>query len=143
MYIDTTDVQNISAVGLDDQRSFIIECEFISGSDAQGCLVILVGELDNITTILTRTSNVETVEVANPPLSYFKVLAFDVEQDGSIGTVAIQGDIVAKGENKGLCVMIMLCYVINVFVKCKSVPSFDLTQCILLYKYGTYLHIQV
>ena len=109
MYIDTTDVQNISTVGLDDQRSFIIECEFISGSDAQGCLVVLVGELDNITTILTRTrtNNVGTVEVAHSPSPYFKVLAFDVEQDGLIGTVAIQGDIiVVKRENKGLCVMI-------------------------------------
>ena len=137
-------MQNISAVGLDDQRSFVIECEFISGSDAQGCLVILVGELDNVTAILTRSSKVGTIEVANSPLSYFNVLAFDIEQDGLIGTVAIQGDIIiAKRKNKGLCVMIILCYVINVFVKCKNVPSFDLTQCILLYKYGIYLHIQV
>ena len=47
-------------------------------------LVILVGELDNATAILTRSSRVGTVEVANPPLSYFKVLAFDVEQDGQL-----------------------------------------------------------
>ena len=100
-------MQNISAVGLDDQRRFVIECEFISGSDAQGCLVILVGELDNVTAILTRSSKVGTIEVANSPLSYFNVLAFDIEQDGLIGTVAIQGDIIiAKRENKGLCVMI-------------------------------------
>ena len=122
-------MQNVSAVGLDDQHSFIIECEFISGSDTQGCLVILVRELDNITTILTRTNNVGTVEVAHSPLSYFKVLAFDVEQDGLIGTVATQGDIiVAKRENKGLCVMInyiMLRY--QCVRKCKSVPSFDFT----------------
>lgn len=111
MYIDTTDVQNVSAVGLDDQRSFVIECEFISGSDAQGCLVILVGELDNVTAILTRISNVGTIEVANSLSSYFNVLAFDVEQDGLIGTVAIQGDIiVTKRENKGLCIMIILYY---------------------------------
>ena len=106
--VDTTDVQNVSAVALDDQCIFVIECEFISGSDAQGCLVILVRELDNVTSILTRSSKVGTVEVANPPSSYSNVLAFDIEHDGSIGTVAIHGDITtAKRENKGLYIIML------------------------------------
>jgi hypothetical protein len=93
-------VQNVSAVALDDQHTFIIECEFIPGSDAQGCLVVLVGESDNITVNLTRNSKVVTVEVANPPSSYLKVLAFDIERDGSVATLSIPGDIIiVNGKN--------------------------------------------
>ena len=102
-FVDTTDVQKVSAVALDGQHSFIVECEFIPGSDAQGCLVILVGELDNVTVNLTRSSKAVTVEVANPPSSYFKVVAFDVECDGSVATLSVPGDIMfADGLNKGL-----------------------------------------
>ena len=94
-------------MALDGQHSFIVECEFIPGSDAQGCLAILVGELDNVTVNLTRSSSskVGTVEVANVPSSYFKVVAFDVEHDGSVATLSIPGDIIiADGLkfNKGL-----------------------------------------
>ena len=108
-FIDTTDVQKVSAVVLGDQHAFIVQCEFIIGSDAQGCLVILVGESDNVTLYLTRSSKVtlETVMVTNPPSSYSKVLAFDVECDGSVGTLAILGDIVLT--NKGLYTCITYC----------------------------------
>ena len=95
MYVDTTDVQKVSAVALDGQHSFIAECEFIPGSDAQGCLAILIGELDNVTVNLIRSSKAVTVvEVANAPSSYLKVVAFDVEHDGSVATLSIPGDII-------------------------------------------------
>ena len=102
--IDTTDVQKVSAVALDDQCTFMVECEFIPGSDAQGCLVVLVRELNNVTVNLTRNSRVGTVKVANSPSSVLKVLAFDVEYNGSVGTLAIPGDIIiiANRENKGM-----------------------------------------
>ena len=50
-----------------------------------------MGALDNVTANLTRNSKsiLETLAVENPPSSYFKVLAFDIERDGSVGTVAI------------------------------------------------------
>ena len=109
IFIDTTDIQKVSAVALDGQHSFIVECEFIPGSDAQGCLAILIGELDNVTVNLTcarsSSSKVGTVDVANAPSSYFKVVAFDVEHDGSVATLSIPGDIIiADGLkfNKGL-----------------------------------------
>ena len=57
LIIDTTDVQKVSAVALDDQHTFIVECEFVPGSDAQGCLVVLVRELGNVTVNLTRNRN--------------------------------------------------------------------------------------
>ena len=45
-FIDTTDVEKVSAVVLGDQHAFIVQCEFIIGSDAQRCLVILARELE-------------------------------------------------------------------------------------------------
>ena len=59
-------------------------------------MVVLVGALDNVTANLTRNSKsiLEILAVANPPSSYFKVLAFDIERDGSVGTVAVGGDII-------------------------------------------------
>ena len=81
---------------LGDDHTFIVQCEFITGSDAQGCMVVLVGELDNITVNLTRNSKptLGTLAVANPLSSYIKVLAFDMERDGSVGTVSVDGDII-------------------------------------------------
>ena len=108
IFVDTTDVQKVSAVVLDGQHSFIVECEFIPGSDAQGCLAILIGELDNVTVNLIRSLS-SKVEVANSPSSYFKVVAFDVEHDGSVATLSIPGDIIiADGIkfNKGLYIIL-------------------------------------
>ena len=118
--IDTTDVQKVSAVELDDQRTFIVECEFIPGSDAQGCLVVLVRELDNVTVTLTRNSQVGTIKVANSPSSFFKVLAFDVEYNGSVGTLAIPGDIIiiANKDNKGL----YICHLSNDYLHFQFCP---------------------
>ena len=53
----------------------------------------MIGELDNVTVNLTRSSKPVTVEVANAPSSYFKMVAFDVEHDGSVATLSIPGDI--------------------------------------------------
>ena len=60
---------------------------------------------------LTRSlsSKVGTVEVASAPSSYFKVVAFDVEHDGSVATLSIPGDIIiADGIkfNKGLYIIL-------------------------------------
>ena len=101
--IDTTDVQKVCAMAIDNQHTIIVECEFIPGSDAQGCMVVLVGEVANVTAKLTRNSKVGTVKVASPPSSYLMVLAFDVERDGSIGNLAIPGNIIiVNKENRGL-----------------------------------------
>ena len=55
----TTDVQKISAMTLGGDHTFIVQCEFITGSDAQGC----------ITANLTRNSKsiLETLAVATAP----------------------------------------------------------------------------
>lgn len=73
----------------------MFQCEFITGSDAQGCMIILVSEHKNITTNLTRDSSFTTITVrfntfqrllCNP-----KVFGYDIESDGSIGSLAVPG----------------------------------------------------
>ena len=39
-------------------------------------------------------SKAVTVEVANPPLSYLKVVVFDVEHNRSVATLSIPGNII-------------------------------------------------
>ena len=92
VHADTTDVQNVRLIMLDDQHLLRVECAFIPGSDSQGCLVILVGEYKN-TTVNITSHNYFDMNV-NYLLSCFKeVLAFDIERDGTVGTVAVRGKV--------------------------------------------------
>ena len=100
MYADTTDVQNITVAVIlaDDNGSFpgivIVQCDFIPGSDAQGCMVKLVGESDNTTVNLTRSGTLLTactVEHLQITTSLVKVFGYDIEFDGSVGTQKVPG----------------------------------------------------
>ena len=82
-----------------DGRTLIrVQCDFITGSDAQGCVVVLVGNF-NETLNLTRPENASDVsETYMFNLEYtiscfMSVLAYDIEKDGSIGSLAIYGEI--------------------------------------------------
>lgn len=78
---------------LSDATSFRVKCEFLSGSNALGCLVVLVSDIENITVKLTRDADeVEMdVNVTYSPSCYNNVVAYDIEYDGSIGNLAIPG----------------------------------------------------
>ena len=100
MYADTTDVQNITVdvISADDNGSVpgmvLIQCDFIPSSDAQGCMVILVGESDNTTVNLTRSGTLLTackVEHLPITMSLVKVFGYDIESDGSVGTQQVPG----------------------------------------------------
>ena len=78
----------------DDRSLIIVQCDFITGSDAQGCMVVLVGEF-NETLKVTRPENASDV-TETYMLQYtlfchkfMSVLAYDIEKDGSIGSLAI------------------------------------------------------
>ena len=82
-----------------DGRSLIrVQCDFITGSDAQGCMVMLVGDF-NETLNLTRPDNASDISETymfnlQYTISCFEtVLAYDIEKDGSIGSLAIYGAI--------------------------------------------------
>lgn len=97
MYIilDTTDVQAIRTTATEINNQIELICDFVRGSDAYGCMVVLqaIDGLDNATVNITRTDNSSQAVVfytLQYPLScYDQVYAFDIEVDGSIGTVPL------------------------------------------------------
>ena len=72
--------------------TFQVQCDFILGSDAQGCMIVLVGEYNNVSvTLLMNQTNSEIINVTTPVSCYKRVIAFDVEHNEQIGTLAVPG----------------------------------------------------
>ena len=72
--------------------TFQVQCDFIPGSDAQGCMIILVGDYNNVSvTLLMNQTNSEIINITNSVSCYKRVIAFDVEHNGQIGTLAVPG----------------------------------------------------
>lgn len=87
---DTTDVQSVSAAPHDTSNAIILQCSFITGSDARGCLIVLLGESQNSTINMTR-EGLCAFGTINVLSNISEVIAFVVESDGSVGDVAIAG----------------------------------------------------
>ncbi len=79
-----------------ENTTYSIQCSYISGSNARGCVFILVSGVEglaNITGIINRTSS-EGVRIEVPNIgNYREVLAFDVESDNTTGTLPVRGSI--------------------------------------------------
>ena len=107
-FIDTTDVQSVTTYH-DESRDVVtvtVQCDFIPGSDALGCMVVLIGESENTTLNLTKfsssTCTLETIELPmNTNSECIDVLGYDIENDGSIGTLAIPG--ILNGSQSMVC----------------------------------------
>ena len=97
MYADTTDVQNITVVVISGDGvpgMTLVQCDFIPGSDAQGCMVVLVGESDNTTVNLTRSGTLLTactMQRLPNTTTIVNVFGYDIEFDGSVGTQQFPG----------------------------------------------------
>lgn len=92
---DTSDVQAVQAKQIDN--AIQVQCNFISYSDAQGCMVVLVGDTVNTTVNVTRCGTCSSAELnlSSHSLScYREVFAFDIESDGSVGDLAIVGELI-------------------------------------------------
>lgn len=75
-----------------------IQCDFIPGSNAQGCMVVMVGESGNTTKKLMRTTYTAVTCLTNlQSKNYEHVVALDIESDGSIGAVVIPGYVEKAG----------------------------------------------
>ena len=108
-YLDTTDVQEVRVAEVrGKQDSALIHCDFILGTDALGCMVILVGEVTNTTVIVNRDDTtgvgVASTELPLPLDCYHDVMAFDIEADGSNGTLAITGTLERETDSRVKCV---------------------------------------
>ncbi len=79
-----------------ENTTYSIRCSYISGSNARGCVFILVGGEEgvaNITGIINRTSS-EGVRIEVPNIgSYREVLAFDLENDNTTDILPLRGNI--------------------------------------------------
>ena len=86
-------MQSVRVAGGGETESVFIQCTFIPGSDATGCMVVFVGEMTNTTVNLTRKDKeIESVinhELPFPLSCYHQVFALDIEGDGSIGTLPV------------------------------------------------------
>ena len=81
----------VGAVVLSDV-TFQVQCDFIPGSDAQGCMIVLVGDYNNVSAILLMNlTNSEIINVTTSVSCYKRVIAFDIEHNGQIGTLAVPG----------------------------------------------------
>ena len=97
-HADTTDVQVVKVTLIEGANASTIQCEFIAGSDATGCMVVLIGFVAyhvNLTMNINtcRNSAITTITLEHPPSSYTGVEAFDIESDGSVGSLAVPGQL--------------------------------------------------
>ena len=93
----------VRAVVLSDV-TFRVQCDFIPGSDAQGCMIVFVGEHDNVSvTLLMNLTNSEIINVTNSVSCYKRVVAFDVEHNGQIGTLAVPGKLSGNVNTRTKC----------------------------------------
>ena len=92
-------MQKVRALPQEDNKSFLLQCNFVAGSNAQGCMVVVVGEFENVTGNVTRdskcTSHTMILNTTYPTSNYSTVFGYDIEYDGSVGELAIPGGIVA------------------------------------------------
>ena len=78
----------------------MVNCYFINGSDAQGCLVIFIsnfGQVNNQTARLDSNSTVwEEFNLDHPVSCYDQVLGFDIEAGGNVSDLAVMANISRK-----------------------------------------------
>ena len=101
-FADTTDVQRVVATLSNGINASTLQCEFITGSDATGCMVVLIGEYSQKTQYnLTRNSTISevlSVTLEHSPSCYTGVEAFDIESDGSVGTLPVPGQLMVYSQ---------------------------------------------
>ena len=91
-------MQGVVATLFKGVNASTIQCKFISGSNASGCMVVLTSENRHraqyeLTRNQSATCAILSVTLEHPPSCYTGVEAFDVESDGSVGSLAISGQL--------------------------------------------------
>ena len=101
---DTTDVQAVTATLNEGPGVNVsaIQCEFLTGSNAIGCMVVITGFVAyhiNLTRNPSTKLTTSTVTLEHPPSCYTRVEAFDIESDGSVGSLAVPGQLRGRLES--------------------------------------------
>ena len=74
------------------ENTFLVHCNFIIGFNAEGCLIVIVGEFDNITANIEPNSS-KILNATSPLSCYYKLFAYDIEPNGSVGNFAVPGEL--------------------------------------------------
>ena len=74
--------------------SLFIQCTFIEGSSAKGCFVVFSSDKKSLNKTLIRSNMSSsylqaTVPMDHPLVCYKTVSAYDIESDGTVGTLPI------------------------------------------------------
>ena len=85
-----------------------LKCTFATGSPARGCMVMFKSEYyRKITRNWTRSNNSkhveETFNLGQPLYCYSQLLGYDIEFDGSIGSLAVPGVIIRNFSTTAPC----------------------------------------
>ena len=86
----TTDVQNVRICRVEDSNSYLIQCGYVTGSDARGCVYVTRGGdvMGNVTGTIAR-SNSAGVTVELTGSIYTDLLAYDWESEDSVSSLPI------------------------------------------------------
>ena len=89
----TTDVQSVQIDRVVGTSNYSIQCGYVMGSDARGCVYSITGAGVTESGNITRADSEEgvIVELADAAC-YSEVLVYDWESDGSTGTLPIRVD---------------------------------------------------
>ena len=79
----------------EDRYTATVKCNFIMGSNARGCMVVLTSlygeESQNLTRNQTTNLAISTITLNYVQSCYHGVEAFDIESDGTVGSLAVPG----------------------------------------------------
>ena len=85
-----------------------IQCWFIHGSDALGCVVVLISDhpgVNNKTMNMSRNAMLAsgTFNLIQPSSCYTRILAFDIEANGALSDLTIDGNVQSDSTQYTLC----------------------------------------
>ena len=90
---------------MNDINAFSVHCDYLAGSNAKGCIVVIASEsyhVNNITVNLTRNGNATQVMHSTLLTScYDRVFGFDIESDGSLSATAVPGNLIPSTSSNG------------------------------------------
>ena len=84
------------------ENTFLVHCDFIIGFNAEGCLIVIVGEFDNITANIEPNSS-RILSAISPLSCYHELFAYDIEPNGSVGNFAIPGVLIGADKTTAPC----------------------------------------
>lgn len=87
-----------------DEYTVKVHCDFVNGSDAQGCLVVFSSNITHVmsqsTELILMESHSTVVTLTHPISCYHQVFAFDIEATGNVSSLAIEGSFITTNQSQ-------------------------------------------